>query len=132
MKLITVNKLIQKLKSFVNTAVDNGWMNANPFLGHKFKHDRLNIIDLTIAVLKQLENLEFAQPRLARVGGISMFIVYTGQHYLDAICITRDNITEGMDGNLWIHCKRKKTGKWIDISMKEILLSTVKRTIRNN
>jgi hypothetical protein len=53
MKLITVNKVIQNLKSVTNTAIDKGWLNSNPFPGHKFRHDRLNIIYLTIAELSR-------------------------------------------------------------------------------
>ena len=46
-----------------------------------------------------------------------MFSVYTGLHYLDAMTLRDDNIVEGIDGNLWIHYRRQKTGKWIDIPM---------------
>lgn len=48
---------------------------------------------------------------------IFMFSVYTGLHYLDAMTLREDNIVEGIDGNLWIHYRRQKTGKWIDIPM---------------
>ncbi len=60
MRLITVNKVIQKLKSVTNMAMDNGWMSINPFPGHRFKHDRLNVVYLTVDELDQLENFDFA------------------------------------------------------------------------
>ena len=60
MKLITVNKVIQKLKSVTNMAIDSGWINANPFPGHKFKHDRINVVYLIIAELEPLESCQFA------------------------------------------------------------------------
>lgn len=60
MKLITVNKVIQKLKSVTYMAIDSGWINANPFPEHKFKHDRINVVYLIIAELEQLESCQFA------------------------------------------------------------------------
>lgn len=117
MKLITVNKVIQKLKSVTTMAIENGWMTANPFPGHRFKHDRLNVIYLTIDELSMLENYAFVNSRLARVRDIFLFSVYTGLHYQDAMSITMDNIVEGVDGNLWISYRRQKTGKVINIPM---------------
>jgi len=117
MKMVTVNKVVQKLKSITKIAIDHRWMSANPFPGHRFKHDRLNVIYLTIDELTHLENFQFAQPRLARVRDIFLFSVYTGLHYMDAMSITYDNIIEGVDGNLWISYIRQKTGKRINIPM---------------
>ena len=58
MKLITINKLIQTLKTVINMAIKNGWMSANPFPGHRFKHDRLDVVYLTVDELDVLEHFE--------------------------------------------------------------------------
>jgi|GEM_PF-137456 len=118
MKMVTVNKVVQKLKSITKIAIDHKWMSANPFPGHRFKHDRLNVVYLTIDELTILENFQFAQPRLARVRDIFLFSVYTGLHYSDAMSISRDdNVVTGVDGNLWISYTRQKTGKLINIPL---------------
>ncbi len=117
MQMITVNKVVQKLKSVVNMAIDNGWITANPFPGHRFKHDRLNVIYLTVDELEQLECFEFAQPRLARVRDIFLFSVYTGLHYMDAMGLTYNNIVKGVDGKEWIRYLRQKTDKFIHIPL---------------
>lgn len=127
MKLVTVNKVIQKLKSITTVAIDNGWMSPNPFPGHRFKHDKLNVVYLTMDELERLENYQFANPRLARVRDIFLFSVYTGLHYSDAMNISRDdNVVQGVDGNLWISYTRGKTGKLINIPLlkkaKDIML----------
>lgn len=44
MKLVSVNKVIQKLKSVISMAVAFGWIASNPFPGHKFKHDKTNVV----------------------------------------------------------------------------------------
>lgn len=117
MKLVTVNKVVQRLKSVTNMALDNGWIDANPFPGHKFKHDRLNIVYLTIDELEQLEHFEFAQQRLSRVRDIFLFSVYTGLHYIDAMNLTNDNIVKGVDGKEWLKYLRQKTDKWIHVPL---------------
>ncbi|HEY8688986.1 MAG TPA: site-specific integrase [Chitinophagaceae bacterium] len=117
MKLITVNKIIQMLKSIVNMAVDNGWLDANPFPGHRFKHDRTEVIFLTVDELEQLEQHVFMQPRLAKVRDIFLFSVYTGLHYIDAMSLTHENILKGVDGKEWIKYLRQKTDKWIHIPL---------------
>ncbi len=117
MKMVTLNKVIQKLKSVTTIAIDHGWMNPNPFPGHRFKHDKLKVIYLTMEELEKLELYQFASPRLSRVRDIFLFSVYTGLHYLDAMSISMDNVVEGADGNLWITYTRQKTGKLLNIPM---------------
>lgn len=86
-------------------------MSANLFPGHHFKHDRLNVVYLTVDELEHLEHFEFAQPRLARVRDIFLFSVYTGLHYIDSMNLTHDNIIKGVDGKEWIKYLRQKTDK---------------------
>lgn len=117
MKLITLNKVIQRFKSVITIAIDNGWLTSNPFPGHRFKHERLNVIYLTVDELEQLEYFEFAQPRLSRVRDIFLFSVYTGLHYIDAMNLTNDNIVKGVDGKEWIKYLRQKTDKWIHVPL---------------
>jgi integrase/recombinase XerD len=117
MKQVSANKVIQKLKSVVSRAVDYGWLASNPFPGHRFKHERISVVYLTIDELEQLENYSFAQQRLVRVRDIFLFSVYTGLHYLDAMSLTRSNIIKGVDGKEWIKYLRQKTGKWIHIPL---------------
>src|ERR1019366_1701974 len=117
MKLITINKLIQTLKTVINMAIYNGWMSANPFPRHRFKYDRVEVVYLTVDELEQLEYYSFAQPRLKRVRDIFLFSVYTGLHYIDAMNLKHENIVKGVDGKEWIKYLRQKTGKWIHIPL---------------
>lgn len=117
LKLITINKTIQILKTVINMAIYNGWMAANPFPRHRFKYDRIEVIYLTVDELDQLEYYSFAQPRLGRVRDIFLFSVYTGLHYIDAMNLTNDNIIKGVDGKEWIKYLRQKTDKWIHVPL---------------
>jgi len=117
LKLITINKTIEILKSVITMAIYNGWMAANPFPRHRFKYDRIGVIYLTVDELEQLEYYSFAQPRLSRVRDIFLFSVYTGLHYIDAMNLTKDNIIKGVDGKEWIKYLRQKTDKWIHVPL---------------
>lgn len=117
MKQVSVNKVLQKLKSIMKMAVDYNWIAANPFPGHSFKHEKPDVIYLTVDELEKLQNYQFAQPRLNRVRDIFLFSVYTGLHYIDAMSLTHDNIIKGVDGKEWIKYNRQKTGKWIHIPL---------------
>ena len=117
MKLVTVNKVVQKLKGITTIAIDNRWMAPNPFPGHRFKHERLNVVYLTMEELQQLEMYVFVNPRLSRVRDIFLFSVFTGLHYIDAMNLTHDNIIKGVDGKEWIRYLRQKTDKWIHVPL---------------
>lgn len=119
MKLITLNKVIQRFKSVVTIAINNGWLTSNPFPGHRFKHERLKVVYLTVEELERLEHFQFTQPRLARVRDIFLFSVYTGLHYIDAMSLTDNNIIKGVDGKEWIEYVRQKTDKTIYIPLLE-------------
>ncbi|MBO9153002.1 site-specific integrase [Chitinophaga sp. GCM10012297] len=117
MKLVSVNKVVQKLKSVVRMAVDFNWIADNPFPGHHFKHERIKVVFLTHEELQQLEGHTFTQERLRKVRDIFLFSVYTGLHYSDAMSLTEENVITGVDGAQWIRYTRAKTGKEIHIPL---------------
>ena len=125
MKLISINKVVQSLKSAVNMALDHQWMTENPFLGHRFKHPKTEVIFLKIDEVKILEEFHFSQPRLNLVKYLFLFSVYTGLHFSDAMSLTKNSLVIGHDGNLWIEYTRGKTGRLIKIP----LFSKAKRLI---
>jgi site-specific recombinase XerD len=119
MKQVSANKVIQKLKSVIKMAVDYGWLQSNPFPGHRFKHERTKVVFLTIDELHLLEHYSFVQERLSRVRDIFLFSVFTGLHYSDAISLTSSNIIKGVDSKEWIVYTRQKTDKEIHIPLLE-------------
>jgi len=51
------------------------------------------------------------------VKDLFVFSCYTGMSYVDIMKLTKNNISEGVDGNRWIMTKRKKTGIPIKIPL---------------
>jgi len=117
MKVITSNKVIQALKSVLKLAFDHRWMQENPFSGHSFKHDRVEVVFLDQEEIKKLEEFHFTQPRLNLVKELFLFSVYTGLHYIDAMSLKRNHLVKGGDGSLWIEYVRQKNDRVIRIPM---------------
>ncbi len=117
MKAVSINKITQTLKSIVRCALERGWLDKDPFIGHKAKTVKTEIIYLSIEEVALLENTTLSQVRLNRVKEMFLFSVYTGLHFADAMSLTESNLVTGIDGNIWIDYVRSKTGKRIQIPL---------------
>lgn len=117
MKTVSINKIIQMLKSIVRFSLERGWIDKDPFLGHKSKSVQTEILYLTHEQVLKLETTILSQERLNRVKELFLFSIYTGLHYADAMSLTTSNLVKGIDGNLWIDYVRGKTGKRIQIPL---------------
>jgi site-specific recombinase XerD len=105
----TTMKYITMLKKVINMAVNNDWMEKNPFAA--FKCTKLNvhreILDETEIML--LHEKEFNIERLEEVRDIFLFCCYTGYAFADVEKLKRTDLAKGIDGDTWIFAKRKKT-----------------------
>jgi site-specific recombinase XerD len=117
MKAVSINKITQTLKSIVRYCQERGWIDKDPFIGHKAKPVKTEIIYLSMEQVTLLENTILAQVRLNRVKEMFLFSVYTGLHFADAMSLTESNIVKGIDSNPWIDYIRGKTGKRIQIPL---------------
>ena len=106
----TVHKNLQRLNKIINYAVQNDWLDRNPFNGFRFKLEKKEIQYLTKAELEAIETKELPIERLARVRDYFIFQCYTGLSYIDIKHLRKEDIREGVDGELWIFGKRIKTG----------------------
>jgi integrase len=117
MKTVSINKITQMLKSIVRYSLERGWIEKDPFLGHKSKSVQTEILYLTHEQVIKLETTTLSQERLNRVKELFLFSIYTGLHYADAMSLTTSNLVKGIDDNLWIDYVRGKTGKRIQIPL---------------
>lgn len=106
----TVHKNLQRLNKIINYAVQNDWLDRNPFVGFHFKLEKKEIQYLTTIELEIIENKMLPIERLARVRDYFIFQCYTGLSYIDIKHLRKEDIREGVDGELWIFGKRIKTG----------------------
>ena len=105
----TAMKYITMLKKVINMAVNNDWMEKNPFAA--FKCTKLNVHReiLDEAEILQMHEKEFNIERLEEVRDIFLFCCYTGYAFADVEKLQRTDLAKGIDGDAWIFAKRKKT-----------------------
>lgn len=116
-KQITINKVLQRLKKVVNTAVIEKIIDTSPFIEHKAKRVVTNVIYLTTEELEKLENYPFSQIRLEQVRDMFVFCCYTGLAYNEMSKLKSINIAKGFDGKQWIKIIREKTQKVVSVPL---------------
>lgn len=106
----TVMKHLKQVKRVIHMAMSFGYMDKDPFDGHKTTYKETNRGFLTMDDLDRLVSHEFNIKRLDVVRDIFVFACYTGLSYSDLPVLTIKNIMKGDDGKDWIVYERKKTG----------------------
>jgi integrase/recombinase XerD len=112
---ITINKTIQRLRTPIKQAISEGYLDRDPFILHKSKTVRKEVIYLTTEELKTFEEVVLQQKRLILVQHLFIFCCYTGLAYIEMVNLKKKNIQIGFDGMNWIQMKREKTQRQISI-----------------
>ena len=107
----TINKAIQRFRKVIQFALEQEYIDKNPFIGYKAKRLQKEVIYLTDDELKSLENYDFSQTRLQQVKDLFVFCCYTGLAFKEMSNLKPDHIVKGFDGNKWIKMNREKTSK---------------------
>ena len=105
----TANKYCKILKRIVTLALDNKWMEVNPFQGVRFQAKATNRQFLTEKELSTIMNKKFTLDRLNVVRDIFVFCALTGLSFSDVEGLKPEHVSVDDDGNYWIHKARQKT-----------------------
>ena len=97
------------------------------FKGYTIKAEEKEIVFLDEEELGRVKELEITNERLSIVRDLFVFSCYTGLAYKELYELTPDQITRGIDGELWLHIKRHKTGKYISIPLLEPALEIIEK-----
>lgn len=116
-KQVSANKVIQRLKKVIRTAVGEGYLDKDPFLLYKPKPVTKTVVFLTTSELEKLENYKFSQMRLQTVKDLFILCCYTGLGYAEMSSLKRSHIQVGFDKLQWIVIERKKTGRLLQIPL---------------
>lgn len=121
----TTMRYIRNLKKIINDAVRNEWLMRNPFDSFKCSLKKVDRDILFMEEIQRIQEKEFKIPRLNQVKDLFIFSCYTGLAYVDVMKLTPDNITVGIDRELWINTNRKKSDESVKVPLlpeaKEIL-----------
>ena len=113
----TVMKHIERFRKMITLSLKLGWIERDPFINFKAKFIKNERGFLSLDELQEIENKQFSIHRLELVKDLFVFSCYTSLSYIDVIHLTADNISIGIDGELWIYYKREKTTKPIRIPL---------------
>lgn len=108
MKRNSAVKHIQRLKTIINLGIKLEWMDKDPFVSYTCTYDKVDRGYLTQQELDSIEQKQITIPRLQFIRDIFVFSCYCGLPYMDAISITMDQISLGIDGERWIVMERGK------------------------
>ena len=115
MQQSTINKTLQRFKKMINFAVAKDYLDKNPFLMHKPKPLKKEVVYLSKDELSQLQKKELNNRRLEEVKDCFVFCCYTGLAFKEMSNLRKEHIMEGKDGKYWIKMKRQKTDKSISV-----------------
>jgi len=103
-------KTMQHVRSVFNYIKNSGETFIDPFANFKMSFETIERNYLNQEELNVLYNKKFGSERLEKVRDTFLFSCWTGLSFSDICDLTKDNIKEGIDGNVWIMAKRHKTG----------------------
>lgn len=116
----TAAKFLQFLKRLVTMAHNNGIIPRDVFASYKIHTERVDRGYLTEEEIKIILQKKMISERLEHVRDLFIFSCFTGLAYIDVAGLTKDNIRQSFDGNLWIMTKRQKTGTDVNVPLMEI------------
>jgi integrase/recombinase XerD len=114
MQQSTINKVTQRFKEMVNFAVSREYIPVNPFLLHKPKTVKKDVVYLTSDELKAIEEKDIQLPRVSEIRDCIVFCCYTGLAFEEMTNLRRSNIISDK-ASLKIQIVRLKTGKQVTI-----------------
>lgn len=123
----TTMKTIKNLKKIINLAVQNEWIEKNPFTSFKCSYKNVDRQVLTLDELATIENKEFKIERLQQVKDLFIFSCYTGLAYVDVMNLTTKNLVIGIDGQRWIYTNRQKTANPVHIPLLPMALQIIEK-----
>ena len=127
MQQSTINKTLQRFKKMINFAVAQDYLNRNPFLMHKPKPTKKEVVYLTKTELIHLQKKEIDNKRLEEVRDCFVFCCYTGLAFKEMSNLRSHHIVVGKDGRNWIKMKRQKTNKSISVPILPVAQKLLKK-----
>lgn len=107
----TCYKHFQRLTRVIKKAINYGYLEKYPFGDYKLRMQKKRIEYLSLDEINRIEENDYKVDRLNNIRDIFIFCCYSGMAYSEVESLTPENITQGMDGDLWLNIMRKKTKK---------------------
>jgi integrase len=113
----TAMKFMQRFKTVVIMAHNNGWISINPFASYKFQFEATDRGYLSEEELMTLMKHTVTCFETEKVRDVFIFCCFTGLSYIDVQALREENIQKSFDGQVWIKIKRHKTNVQSEIPL---------------
>lgn len=120
-------KMMQKFRTIYQTAIDNGWVQKNPFAAIKIRFDSVDRECLSKQELAAIIQKTMTSKRLDQVRNVFVFCCFTGLAYCDVAELTTENIVGGDEGKVWMRTRRQKTDTPVDVPLLEIPMAILQK-----
>ena len=110
LKVNSVGKHLRNVRTLINEAINQGYMNLNdyPFRKFKIQKEKPEHRVLTQKELSKLESVALKGKMRQRVLDSFLFCCYSGRRFSDYKLLTDDNILS-LKGNKWLSLRTQKT-----------------------
>jgi site-specific recombinase XerD len=115
----TTAKFMQRFRTIILMAKNNGWIHTDPFANYKIRFQKVDKGYLTQEQIEILMRKTFSTKRLEQVRDIFVFSCFSGLAYIDVKNLRETNIRTSFDGGTWIMGKREKTGVNFNVPLLE-------------
>jgi integrase len=105
----TAVKYIRNFNKIVRIAIELGWITKTPYREIGYRLEEVDKPYITQEELTSIIEKDISIKRLDIVRDLFVFCCYTGLAFSDVKEMTKENIQIGVDKNMWIIKKRKKT-----------------------
>jgi len=112
-----VMKHLERLRKITTMAVKLEWLEKDPFERYRLSFNKTERCYLTELEIETLKSKQFGTERLQLVKDLFIFSCYTGLAYIDLSMLKPENITLGIDGEIWLSTTRKKTNVSVNIPL---------------
>ena len=112
----------------LHRAVENGWLMRYPFPDCSVPKEETEKGFLTKEELGQLINAPKMNFKRTFIRDLFLFCAFTGLAYIDLKNLREENIVSNpLDGSVWIHTHRQKTGVETNVRLLDIPLQIMKK-----
>ncbi|MFH5883684.1 phage integrase SAM-like domain-containing protein [Halalkalibaculum sp. DA3122] len=106
----SARKYLSNFQKIVNRARSKGWLNSDPYKHFDMQYKKKDPVFLSQDELKRIERKELDVHRLDQVRDVFVFSCYTGLGFSDAEKLTKADVKEDENGDLYLYQPRTKTG----------------------
>ena len=124
----TVIKHHSRFRTLLYRAINEDYLEKNPYKYFKMKKERVHREELSVAELERIIEHDLnGNESLQRVRDLFIFSVYTGLRYQDAQDLEKKHIVTSDSGKQFIKMKQHKTGEITNIPLPQPALDVIER-----